>query len=318
MSGSENPQPLPSVGENGSHASISRHGNRLVYADWKFNDDIWRIELSGAKLARADVKLISSTQGEGGAQYSFDGSRIAFGSNRSGHSEIWLSNSYGSSPVPLTSFGGAAGSPRWFPNGRRLVFDLLMGGQADIYSIDVDSRIPSRLTDDLSDDVTPSVSHDGKWIYFASTRTGRMEIWRLPVEGGEAFQVTHNGGVAPIESGDGKVIYYAKANGNTDVWKVPVSGGDETRVLGPTWVFWFAVVPDGIYFIDTDDQPYAAASSRKNLLNFYRFATATTEKVADIKLNPATGLSVSPDGRYALMALVDPEVCDLKLVENFR
>jgi hypothetical protein len=147
-----------------------------------------------------------------------------------------------------------------------------------------------------------------------------MEIWRLRVEGGEAVQVTHNGGVEPIESVDGKVIYYAKATGETDVWKVPVSGGDETRVFGPVWFAWFAVVADGIYFIDNDPnsgQAYAA-SSRTNSLKFYRFARGTTEKVGDIKLNPSGGLSVSPDGRYALMALGDPEVCDLKLVENFR
>ncbi len=317
MSGSAKPQPLASVGENGSHASISRQGSRLVYADWKLDTDIWRVEVSRGKPAGPGVKLIASTHLDDSPQYSLDGSRIAFTSDRSGHSEIWVCNSDGSSPVQLTSLGGSAGSPRWFPDGHRLVFDLLKEGHADSYSIDADSRIPARLTNDLSDNVTPSVSHDGKWIYFASKRTGRMEIWRLPVEGGEAVQVTHNGGVEPIESVDGKVIYYAKVVGETDVWKVPVSGGDETRVLGPVWVFWFTVVAEGIYFIDGGNQAYAA-SSRENSLKFYRFATATTEKVADIKLNPNGGLSVSPDGRYALMALGDWEVCDLKLVENFR
>ena len=318
VSGSENPQPLASVGENGSHASVSRYGNRLVYADWKFDNDIWRVELTGTKLPGAAVKLITSTKGDGSPQYSSDGSRIAFASDRSGHTEIWMSNGDGSGPVQLTSLGGHSGSPRWFPNGNRLVFDLHTGGQADIYSIDIDSRVPRRLTDDLSDDVTPSVSHDGKWIYFASKRTGRMEIWRLPVEGGEAVQVTHKGGVAPIEAANGKVIYYARAIGNTDVWKVSVSGGDETRVLGRTWVFWFAVAADGIYFIETHDQPYAAEPSRKNVLKFYRFATASIEKVTDIKLGLDIGLSVSPDGRYALISAGDWDVSDLKLVENFR
>jgi hypothetical protein len=99
------------------------------------------------------------------------------------------------------------------------------------------------------------------------------------------------------------------------VWKVPVSGGDETRVLGPIWFFHFAVVADGIYFIEIGTHVYVG--SRGNSLKFYRFATGSTEKVADIKLNPDTGLSISPDGRYALMTLVDPEVCDLMLVENF-
>jgi Tol biopolymer transport system component/DNA-binding winged helix-turn-helix (wHTH) protein len=317
VSGSEKPQPLAWVGENGSHASISRRGNRLVYADWKYdNDDIWRVEVNGPGKSSPAVKLIASTRGDGSPQYSPDGSRIAFTSDRSGHSEIWVCNSDGSSQVQLTSIG-SAGSPRWFPDNHRLVFDLHQGSEVDIYSMDTDSRVPSRLTNDLGDDVTPSVSHDGKWIYFGSKRTGRMEIWRLPVEGGDAVQVTHNGGVEPIESPDGKIIYYAKAVGETDVWQVPVLGGDETRVFGPVWFAWFAVVADGIYFIDNSGQAYAA-SSRNNSLRFYRFATATAEKVGDIKLNPSGGLSFSPDGRHALMALGDPEVCDLRLVENFR
>jgi eukaryotic-like serine/threonine-protein kinase len=317
VSGSDKPQPVASVGENGSHATISRHGNRLVYAVWTYDDDIWRVELVGPARNSPAVKLIASTRFEESPRYSFDGSRIAFTSDRSGHSEIWVCNSNGSSQVQLTSLAGAAGSPRWFPDSHRLVFDLLKGSEAHTYSIDADSRVPSRLTNDLSEDVTPRVSHDGKWIYFGSKRTGRMEIWRLRVEGGEAVQVTHNGGVEPIESADGKLIYYAKAVGETEVWKVPVSGGDETRVFGPVWFSWFAVVADGIYFIDSRGQAYAA-SSRENSLKFYRFATAATEKIADIRLNPGDGLSVSPDGRYALMPLGDPEVCDLNLVENFR
>ena len=53
-------------------------------------------------------------------------------------------------------------------------------------------------------------------------------------------------------------------------------------------------------------------------MKFFSFAKGTTEKVADIKLHPGNGLSVSPDSRYVLGALIDPFVCDLMLVENFR
>ena len=103
--------------------------------------------------------------------------------------------------------------PRWFPDGKRIVFDSINDKQAEIYVIDTDTRVPRRLTNDPSDDGIPSVSHDGKWIYFTSTRTRRGEIWRLPAEGGEAVQVTHEGGSIPLESPDGKVIYYQKTTG---------------------------------------------------------------------------------------------------------
>jgi Tol biopolymer transport system component len=177
--------------------------------------------------------------------------------------------------------------------------------------------MPRRLTSDPSDDATPSVSHDGKWVYFASTRTGRWEIWRLPVEGGQAVQVTHKGGFLPFESPDGKVVYYQKIQGRSDVWKVPAVGGEETRVLGPAGVFQFAVVADGIYFIEPGPLGYGGWIKR-NSLKFFSFAKGTAEKVFDIKYSPDIGLSVSPDGRYVLFSQEEPFDCDLMLVENFR
>ena len=51
---------------------------------------------------------------------------------------------------------------------------------------------------------------DGKWIYCASNRTGRLEVYRLPAGGGPLTGLTHNGGVHAEESTDRKWLYYAK------------------------------------------------------------------------------------------------------------
>ncbi len=228
-----------------------------------------------------------------------------------------MCNGDGSNPVQLTSLGSHSGTPRWFPDGRRIVFDSQKEGQAEIYAIDTDTRVPRRLTSDPSDDVTPSVSHDGKWVYFASRRTGRWEVWRLPAEGGEAVQLTHEGGFLPFESPDGKVVYYQQTLGDSDVWRVPVAGGEETRLLGPAGGFQFAVVTDGIYFIEPGSPGYAGWI-KGNSLKFFSFAKGTAEEVFDIKFKPEGGLSVSPDGSYVLFSQVDPFGVDLMLVENFR
>jgi Tol biopolymer transport system component/serine/threonine protein kinase len=311
---SEKPVPLASLGETSHQPTVSRQGNRLVYQVRTGDVDIWRAEVSGRDRSRPAVKLIASTRLELTPQYSPDGLRIAFQSARSGNAEIWVCNGDGSNPVQLTSFESSTGTPRWFPDARRIVFDSQKEGQADIYVIDTDTRVPRRLTNDTSDDVTPSVSHDGKWIYFSSIRTGRWEIWRLPAEGGQAVQITHDGGTMPFESPDGKVIYYQKVSGDSDVWKVSVAGGEETRVLGPVGAFQFAVVLDGIYFIEPGPPGYVGGNS----LKFFSFAKGTKEKVFDTKYEPAIGLSVSPDGRYVLFTQGYPFVEDLMLVENFR
>ncbi|HEX6716124.1 MAG TPA: hypothetical protein VF088_03395, partial [Pyrinomonadaceae bacterium] len=317
VSDSEKPVLLASLGKTSYQPTVSRQGNRLVYQVWTWNSHIWRSEVSGGTKPLAAVRLIASTRQEQNPQYSPDGSRVAFSSDRTGNQEIWVCNGDGSNPVQLTSLETSSGTPRWFPDGRHLVFDSQKEGQAEIFVIDTETRVPLRLTSDPSDDVTPSVSHDGKWIYFGSTRTGRLEIWRLPTEGGQAVQVTHQGGAIPFESLDGKKVYYQKKLADSDVWQVPVAGGEETRVLGPAGQLQFAVVADGIYFIEPGPPGYAGWI-KGNSLKFFSFAKGTAEKVFDIKYLPQAGLSLSPDGRYVLFSQVDPFSVDLMLVENFR
>jgi serine/threonine protein kinase len=313
VSGSEKPQPLGSVGEGACCATISRQGNRFVYARWTWDLDIWRTEILHKGKTSAIVKLIASTRSEFQPQYSPDGSKIVFASDRSGPTEIWICNGDGSNPVQLTSLESKSGTPRWFPDGRRIVFDSVKDGVNEIYVMEIATLVPRRLTKGQADNLGPTVSHDGRWVYFGSRPTGNWEIWRMPSEGGEAVQMTRHGGERPSESLDGKVVYYLKGQ---DVWQVPVSGGEETRVLGPIDGYWFEVTSEGIYFIETRTRLWL--DSRGSALRFFRFSTRTAERIADINLNSTDGLSVSPNGQYAIMPMVDPFVSDLMLVENFR
>ena len=66
------------------------------------------------------------------------------------------------------------------------------------------------MTTHPANDGNPSWSRDGRWIYFDSARTGEQQVWKIPEAGGDAIQVTRDGGFAPLESPDGKFIYYTK------------------------------------------------------------------------------------------------------------
>jgi dipeptidyl aminopeptidase/acylaminoacyl peptidase len=97
--------------------------------------------------------------------------------------------------------GTAAGQPQWSPNGRRIAFDSQREDRTfDVYVIDAAGGPPRRLTPDASNEHRPSWSRDGRWIYFASDRTGRFEVWRLPADGGGAERLTDEGGYACFES----------------------------------------------------------------------------------------------------------------------
>ena len=319
---SAEPQRLGALGENAMRAAISRRGHRLAYTSWSEHSSIWRIAGPGGSKARdekssrsvnGDTPFIYSTRNDTSPEFSPDGKRIAFMSNRSGDLEIWICDSDGSNPVQLTSFRGPnTSTPRWSPDGGRIVFDSdAEGKQYDIWVINAGGGKPKRMTTDPANDGNPSWSRDGRWIYFDSFRTGEQQLWKMPEAGGDAIQVTRDGGYAPLESPDGKFIYYTKDLFGTSVWRFPVEGGQPTKVLENLSDYRNLVLTNkGIYFIPSQD--------RDSSIQFLDFATNHTKRVASFGKPFDAGLTLSPDGGWILYSQVEQVGSELRLVENFR
>jgi len=316
VSGSAKPERLPFTGHQ---LDISRQGRRMVFNAPSWDTNIWRLEIESDRPVGAPRRFIASTLTDTNPEYSPDGKRVAFASNRSGNFEIWLStDADGSAPVQLTSLGAPeTGSPRWFPDNRTLLFDSNKDGKFDIYVVNIDGSAPRRLTNYPADNVTPAVSGDGKTIYFSSRRTGSWQNWRMSSEGGDPVQVTRNGGFSPQEAPTRDFLYYQKDEGlASELWRVPVGGGEERQVLPSVGYRRFAVRSDGIYFM-----AWAGYSSSMASLQFFRFVTRKTKKIAEIEgpfLPYDFGLTVSPDGRSVLYTHPDRPNSSLLLVENFH
>ena len=126
-------------------------------------------------------------------------------------------------------------------------------------TIDADGGAPRRLTTETFDDVAPSWSNDGRWIYFASNRTGRSEVWRVPADGRSAVQVTKQGGFAAFESPDGRFVYYAKGLNVSGLWRVASAAGEEVPVLEFPKAAILGLLGRwrrrGIYFVNTVTRP---------------------------------------------------------------
>jgi serine/threonine protein kinase len=141
-SGSEPPRRLPMAVDDSTEPAISRQGRRIAYSVSAGDQNIWRVELSAAGQAGSPVRLIASTQAELSPQYSPDGQRIAFGSNRAGTTELWLCDAAGANPAQITSLGAHSGTPRWSPDGRRIVFDSNKEGRFQIYVMETAGACP--------------------------------------------------------------------------------------------------------------------------------------------------------------------------------
>ena len=314
-SGSGSPRLMSIAGEHGLWPAISHQGDRLAFSrEYAQDQNIWRLDLSGSSGKTNKVmRLIASTRNDYVPQYSPDGKRIAFISQRTGTDEVWVCNHDGSGAVQLTSLAAAiTGCPRWSPDGARIAFDSNASGTFDVYVIDASGGQPRRLTDHAADDAVASWSKDGRFIYFTSDRTGTWEIWKIPADGGTAMQVTRNGGAGQFESGD--YLYYTKRPEGNKLWRMPVGGGEETEVLDNVLGASYSVLENGIYFFRT---PRAGGSPT---LQFVDFKTRKIQQITSVPhLAISAGLSVSPDGQYAIYTQEDQTPgSDLMLVENFR
>ena len=303
------------INDSGWYPALARNGNRLAYQRITRKLDIWQIDVGGSNHdPRALIASTSETDQGPGPQVSPDGHKIAFMSDHSGAMEIWVSDRDGAHRQQLTSVGNA-GTPRWSPDSQSLVFDVGQRNGTAIYSVNSSGGSPRALIpSDSSNNVCPSFSYDGKWVYFASTRSGSFQVWKVPAEGGTPVQVTQHGGHAALASLDGKFIYYAKTPyANPEIWQVPTKGGPEklvSPVLNPvTWAAW-SITKRGIVF--------AHPSGRgRPVVSLFDPATRHVSDLAELPI-PPFWLSASPDAHFLLFDQPGWQQAQIMLVDNFR
>ncbi len=97
------------------------------------------------------------------------------------------------------------------------------------------------LTSEEGLSVNPSWSPDGSWITYASDEKGSLDIWKRPVEGGEAVQLTTGpeNESHPAWSSDGdKIAFFSDKDGG-GIFLIPSEGGTPWRLTSfgahPAW-----------------------------------------------------------------------------------
>ncbi|HYO80882.1 MAG TPA: hypothetical protein VES20_05735 [Bryobacteraceae bacterium] len=307
----EAPQLLSEAGRHVLEPSVSRDGTRVLYTEAVQTSNVWRVQPNSSAPAH---KLIVSSRRTDSAQYSPDGTKIAFVSNRSGDWEIWLSDSQGRQQVQLTRLAGPhVGSPRWSPDSRRLAFDVGENGRSGVYIMEVESRNVRRLTRADTHDWIPTWSRDGASLYFTSTRSGRAEVWNQPVESkGEATRIGLEAASDVFEDPSGKYLYFTRAAAG--IFRYVRDSGREDPIpelaATKTRRYW-TLTNNGIYYVQHDLPPRD--------IRFFDFATQTNRTVASIESPLASGtpsLSASPDGQWLIYSQVDHAGRDLMMLDS--
>jgi dipeptidyl aminopeptidase/acylaminoacyl peptidase len=200
----------------------------------------------------------------------------------------------------------------------------MASGKGEIWVVSAKGGNPRRLVAPPGGALAPAWSRDGRLIRFISNRGGTTRVWEIPAKGGEPVLLTRGGGYDMLESADGKYLYFAAPQlpGIRRIRLTPRlqdgTPADQTEELIRETLpvsghrFW-TLGRDGIFFVDAQKTPallkYVALDSRKVTV------------MAVLPKPPAKftkGLSISPDGRYALYCQDDLDRYEIRIVANFR
>jgi dipeptidyl aminopeptidase/acylaminoacyl peptidase len=164
----------------------------------------------------------------------------------------------------------------WAPDGR----EIAVVRDEDIWIIDTKSEPPSwrPQIQGPGSHGWPAFSPDGRWIAWASYRSGRAEVYLQPYPGaGPRRQVSVDGALSPAWSPDGAELFFHSATDGKNRARMmavsvsPTAGGylgvpravfafDPTDLLVQWPVSCYAVAPDGQHFyatqaVETDPPP---------------------------------------------------------------
>jgi serine/threonine protein kinase len=183
------------------------------------------------------------------------GGLLVFGSGASGDLQlVWMNNSgkeISTVADKLEELQGAVVSPQ----GDRIALQI-DAGENDIWVLDLSRGVRTRLTFGPVANTSPVWSPDGKWIAYASPRTGRFNLYRKPSDGSgaEELLLTDDQGIDPSDwSHDGKYLIYTRGGPTGQTWALPLQGERKPSMVLSRGAF-AKFSPDGRWLAYTSDE----------------------------------------------------------------
>ncbi|MCC7161891.1 MAG: PD40 domain-containing protein [Anaerolineae bacterium] len=166
----ENQKPLTDTDGYNGQASFNPAGDVIAFTMRQGNlSDIYTVALGAEDYGLLQLtRLTTDAAQEAQPAWSPDGARIAYVSNRSGISQVWVMNADGSNAVQLTNIPAGAEQPKWSPDGNWLAFVTYTGSgegndRRELYllyapasAVKEEQRGVIRLTQNDSDDTEPA------------------------------------------------------------------------------------------------------------------------------------------------------------------
>ncbi|MES2522212.1 MAG: hypothetical protein V4617_05895 [Gemmatimonadota bacterium] len=171
--------------------NVSPDGRRVVFTRVSGDGaDLYSVPFEGGAPQRITV---GRGKGSYSPAFSPDGQRIVFSSDRSGRSEVYISDVDGTNVEALAggSFGERADkySPDWSPDGQFVAYHAEIGGTPQIVTLSLRDQAVRQVTSDGRNE-DASWAPDSRHLVFTSFRSGNRQLWVVDRETGRTRQLT--------------------------------------------------------------------------------------------------------------------------------
>ncbi len=187
----------------------TKNGKTLIYNS---EGKIYNFDLKTGQPSVLDTQFAIKNNND--HVLSFDGKMLGLSNHKNDkdrQSQIFIVPTKGGTPKLITEKGPSY-LHGFSPDGKNMIFT---GGREgvedfDIYSINIKTKVETRLTNSPGLDDGSEYSPDGKYIYFNSVRSGKMQIWRMNPDGSNPERITNDesNNWFPHVSPNGKMIVY--------------------------------------------------------------------------------------------------------------
>ena len=168
----------------GIAVTASADGRSLVF---DLYERLWRVDRRGGMAEPLTGPELALRRPHARA----DGTLVAEGGDGTSQ-RLWLVQPDGV-VRPLTDGAGQDAAPRWYPDGRRVIFSSDRAGSLDLYSVNVaDGRVSPVTQTPGTDEVDPTVSATGRLTAWITRTDSRWELWLR--DGGGGARLVHAAG----------------------------------------------------------------------------------------------------------------------------
>jgi serine/threonine-protein kinase len=280
-------QPVTAPARSYVFPRLSPDGKRVAVSVSEQETNIWTYDLEREALTRLTFEGSQNLT----PQWTPDGKRITFISNRTGPNNIFWQLADGSGGIERLTTSEILNAPSSFsPDGQLLAyievtpttgFDIWVLRLTDPSTGSGQSRKAQLFLRTPFTETAPRFSPDGHWLAYASNESGRFEIYVQPYPGpGGKWQISTEGGMEPVWNPKGGELFYRSSNKMMVVDVETKSGfsAGKPRVLfdvgsySPTPATFpnYDVAPDGRFLmLKPSEQQGQAATQINVVLNWF-------------------------------------------------